>query len=64
VIASTPGRDTCATSWPMYPRRDGFSASPLSDSSRWGTPWAVTALSKTATASLAVSAQATWDATA
>jgi hypothetical protein len=45
-------------------RRDGLSASPLSDSSRCGTPWAATALSKTAIASLAVSPDATWDATA
>lgn len=34
------------------------------DSSRCGTPWAATALSKTAIASLAVSPEATWEATA
>jgi len=49
---------------PTTPRRDGLRASPLSDSSRWGTPWAATALSKTAIASLAVSPAATWEATA
>jgi hypothetical protein len=41
-----------------------FNASPLSFSSRCGTPWTAMALSNTATAASAVSLHATWDATA
>ena len=37
---------------------------PLSESSRWGTPWAATALSHTTIAASAVSPHATWEATA
>ncbi len=48
----------------MYPRRDGFSAIPLSVRSRWGTPCVVTALSNTVIAASAVSPQATCEATA
>lgn len=55
---------TWTTSWPRSPRRDGLSAIPLSDSSRCGTPWAVTALSNTAIAASKVSLQATCKASA
>lgn len=64
VIGCTPSAFTCATSWPSYPRRDGFSADPLSVSSRCGTPCAAMPLSTTAIAASEVYASATRAATA
>ncbi len=55
---------TYATSWPITPRRQGFNATPLSDSSRCGTPRAAMPFFITATAASDVSPSAAWEATA